>query len=434
MKVFAKIIFLVVLLFPLFSYRFISDDTAKLQNMLNDGDVTLPAGHVYNVTGLIVTHNLNLNGSTIHLTTNSGAALRVKANNVSITNGTISGNWDISTPGTYDGTSGIVLYKDGTTINKVHVTDFSAYGIVAGPPINKPVITNCYIEKTGVIGFFFDSESQNTIGGIFSNNVVDRSMQPANLVTQPCVAIRGSTSNGIKTSDWTIDKNTLKMPPAPVDWSAECIEIRNINNSTATNNILSGGSIGISVVAGKGIMVSHNKTFRSKLEGIEFAACTSCISRNNSVNGSDQDGILLDGDDGSTNMQIIADTIKNAKEACIHAYKKTKNLTISNCVLTALSHAVNLQNSSFITIKNNNINGNGVAKGAVLLDGCPGNVQINGGSISNFVTGAVTIFSRETGQATDNIIMSGVKVTNTPRGFTSYLEHGALLGKNIIVQ
>jgi hypothetical protein len=44
------------------------DDTPVLQTLLNAGNTTLIAGKIYHVTGLNVTHSIDLNGATIILT------------------------------------------------------------------------------------------------------------------------------------------------------------------------------------------------------------------------------------------------------------------------------------------------------------------------------------------------------------------------------
>src|ERR1700742_3270125 len=58
----------VALLFaPLCSFAQ-TDNTAAVQKLLTAGDVTLPANTTYYVTGLSVTHALNMNGSTFIMT------------------------------------------------------------------------------------------------------------------------------------------------------------------------------------------------------------------------------------------------------------------------------------------------------------------------------------------------------------------------------
>src|ERR1700754_134506 len=46
----------------------VTDDTQSLQSLINAGNVTLTAGKTYHVTGLKVTHSINMNGATIVLT------------------------------------------------------------------------------------------------------------------------------------------------------------------------------------------------------------------------------------------------------------------------------------------------------------------------------------------------------------------------------
>src|SRR5581483_1314497 len=155
----------------------VTDDTYSLQTQLNAGNVTLTAGRTYNVTGLTVTHALNMNGATINMTAASGAAVKLTATGASVTNGTINGTWNNTTPGNPSGVIGMRILANNCSISKVNVSSFSSYGILVGPYSNSSV-TYCTIQNTGYIAFYFDAETANINGGTFSNNVVDRSMLP----------------------------------------------------------------------------------------------------------------------------------------------------------------------------------------------------------------------------------------------------------------
>jgi hypothetical protein len=68
-----------------------------------------------------------------------------------------------------------------------------------------------------------------------------------------------------------------------------------------------------------------------------------------------------------------------------------------------------------------------------MLDTCPGNLTITGGSISNFKTCVIAIYNVKSGLTTNNVTMSGVSVTGVPRALASDVENGAILGSNIVV-
>jgi len=415
----------------------VTDDTRALQTQLNAGNVTLTAGKIYNITGLTVTHALNLNGATLNFTgTSYGFAILMKGYGASVTNGSIKGQWSSASPGNPSGYSGIYILADHCSVSYVNVSSFSAYGIVAGA-VNSSSVTHCNISNTGYIGYFYDAESTSTVGGIFSNNVVDRSMVPASAVQQMAIGVRGSINNpNVTTTNWTITNNVLKMPAMPADWSAECAEIRYCNSAYVANNTTTGGSIGISMVYSKGSVLQNNNTGGAQLEGIEFADCTSCKTWNNVIPSSSGVGILLDGSVGCNGLQLNGDIISGTKKECIQAFTKTQNLNISACKLTsgtAGTFGINLMGSKGVVIKNCALSGNSLGKIAVEVDNCPGNISISGGSVSNFTSCVVSIYNSTAGLVTSNVTMSGVTVSGTPKLYAPFLTNGGLLGTGISV-
>jgi hypothetical protein len=191
----------------------ITDDTRTLQTQLNAGNVTLTASKIYNITSLKVSHALNLNGATLNCTNTSyGFAITMNGYGASVTNGTIKGKWSCILPGNSSGYGGIYILASHCSVSHVNISSFSAYGIVVGP-VNSSSVTYCNISNTGYIGYFYDAESASTVGGTFSNNVVDRSMVPASTIQQMAIGVRGSLNNPkVTTSNWTITNNVLKMP------------------------------------------------------------------------------------------------------------------------------------------------------------------------------------------------------------------------------
>ena len=417
---------------------YVTDDTWSLQSQLDAGDVTLVAGKTYNVTDLTVTHNLNLNGATINFTnTGYGFALWVQGGNVSITNGTITGQWNNNMPGDPSGYGGINVQANNCSISYVTLANFSSYGIVAGP-VNGSKVTYCNISNTGYIGYFYDAESASTHGGVFSNNVIDRSMVPASTVTQMALGIRGSANNpNVTTTNWTITNNILKMPVMPTSWTGACAEMRACNNSYIANNVTTAGSMGLSIVACNGTVLENNTTSATKLEGIEFADCVNCKTWNNTILSSYADGILIDGGTGSNGIQLNGDVISGTAQACIHAYKKTTNLTVSGCKLSttiASPFGIELQQSSAVKIVNTTMNGNGMGNIALELDNCPGGITMTGGSVSNFKSCVVNIYNSTAGLVTDNVGISGVTVTGVPKTVVQVLLNGGVLGSNLSLQ
>jgi parallel beta-helix repeat protein len=262
-------------------------------------------------------------------------------------------------------------------------------------------------------------------------------MVPAAAVQQMAIGVRGSVTNPtITTTSWSITNNIIKMPVHPTDLSAEGMELRYCNNTYVANNTTTGGSIGISVVNCTGNVLAANNCSNVGQEGIEYADCTNCKSYNNIVAASASVGELIDGSIGCNGIQINGDKVSGTAQECVHAYYKTQNLTIAGCTLTtsgAGTYAINLQNCNYTTVKSSKLYGNSVGAAAVLLDNCPGNFIMNGGSVSNFTMSAICIYNSTKGLVTSNVVMTGVTPTGIPTALATILENGGLLGANINV-
>lgn len=214
------------------------------------------------------------------------------------------------------------------------------------------------------------------------------------------------------------------------------MEVRYMTNSVISNNTFSAGSIGCSVVRSSAITVSTNKFSGSSQEALEFADSQSSTSQTNLISSSASVGILLDGGVGCNGITMTGDVISGTAKECIHAYFYTQNVTISGCSLTASAgtKAINLQKTNYVTIQNTSFNGSSSTANTPLeLDTCPGNLTITGGSISNFKSNVVYIYSATSGQVTNNVTMSGVTVSSVPTALGTYLINGASLGSNIQV-
>lgn len=413
-----------------------TDDTYTLQNQLNAGNVTLVAGRTYNVSSLRITHALNLNGATIYVTAKYGYPIRMTGYGASITNGTIKGSWTTSQAADANGAAGLYIAADNCSVSKVTVASFPAYGILVAA-VNKPSVTYCLIKNTGYLGFYFDAETKYTSGGVFSHNTVDRSAIPASAINESGVAIRGSSNNpSIITSGWSIIGNVIKMPYRPSNWNAEGMEVRYMTNSTISVNTFTNGSIGCSIVRCSGITASWNQFSGSIEEGLEFADSKSCSSQNNTITSSGGVGILVDGSSGCNGITLTGDKISGTVEECIHAYNNTYNLVVNGATLTASANtkAINLQGTNQVKIQNVTFKGNGTAAAAIMLDNCPGNLAMTGGSASNFKQAVICIYNSKKGMTTNNVTMSGVTISGVPKGLLSVLEYGTYLGANILVK
>lgn len=413
-----------------------TDDTYTLQNQLNAGNVTLVAGRTYNVSSLRITHALNMNGATIYVTTKYGYPIRMTGYGASITNGTIKGSWTTSQAADANGAAGVYIAADNCSISHVTVASFPSYGILVAA-VNNPSVTYCLLKNVGYLAFYFDAETKNTSGGIFSHNTVDMSMLSASTVSESGVAIRGSSNNpGIITSNWTISANNIKMPYKPSNWNAEGLEVRYMTNSNITANTFTNGSIGCSVVRCSGVTVSWNQFSGSTEEALEFADTKSSSSQNNTITSSGGVGILVDGSSGCNGITLTGDKISGTVEECIHAYYNTYNLVVNGATLTAGANtkAINLQKTNQVKIQNTIFRGSGVANAAIMLDNCPGNLAMTGGAVNGFKQAVICIYNSTQGLTTNNVSMSGVTISAVPRALITVLESGSYLGANVAVK
>ncbi len=435
-KVFAMALaipILTMLLSPLRSY---ADDTAALQALLNAGPVTLPSGHTYNVTGLSVNYNLNMNGDVINFTPVTGTAMRLLKPNITLSNGTLKGTW-IPTGSVTSAYTGITIYGSNTTITNMVIENIQGYGIVCSGALNGLVITNNHIINTSFIAFYFDAESAVTTGGTFSGNTVDKSAIPVANAHQLAVGIRGSSSNGTLTTGWTVANNVIKMPvtttASSMDATAECMELRYITNTTVSGNTFSGGSMGASIIETSGMKVTGNKFSSHAIQCIEYGDCNGLVTQNNIISSGLGAGILFDGAKGSNGVTMTNDVVSGTTGPCIHTTKGTQNLTVTGCTLTASpgTMAMDLQATNAVNIVNSILKGGGME--AILLDTCPGNLTVNGGTISNFTKCVVYISNSSATCVTNNVTMTGVTVSGVPAALNTYLANGGTIGTAIAV-
>src|SRR6185312_9001544 len=128
-----------ILLLSLFAVKVYADDTADLQAMINQGNVTLPANHApYSITSVRLTHSLNLNGNTINCTLNVGPAFTMRSPGVKLSNGEVVGMSDATSP---SGSSALEMNGDNDTVDRVYIHKFMSYAIYGGDG-NAPVVVN----------------------------------------------------------------------------------------------------------------------------------------------------------------------------------------------------------------------------------------------------------------------------------------------------
>lgn len=410
------------------------DDTATLQAQLNAGPLTLPFGHApYMISAaLTVTYSFNMNVNTIHTTQITDGALKLSTPGASVSNGTVQGPWSYSTDaGNPGGGIGIRLLAANTTVSNVHVGEFAGYGILIGG-FNNTTVTGCTIDKTGYIAVYFDPEVTGIHGGTFTNNIVDRSMISPTTIQQGAIAIRASTGNfAFTTYGWTITGNHIKMPPNPASAANECMEVRTMINSTVSNNIMDYGTIGISVVHCVHMDVSNNVSTGSRDCGIEFADTWNSHLTNNSTKNSLKDGILFDGGNIRDKYDTLYyDTVRTSALSAFHLFTGARRLVVIGCDFTTSTKGIYMQGADTLLLVNTKIDGQGTSgTSGIFLDGTPGNVTINFGSIIR-CTYAVFAYNTTVGAVVNNNVGTNTLLTSTPTQFAGNFTNGAHYGVN----
>lgn len=293
-----KLLLFFLLLMPLFiSTGRVWDDTAMIQNLINTGGTLTPG--TYTVSSLTLTNSFNFSGSTINVTGGNGVLINV--NGKTMTGGTFIGTSNSPPPTCTQNGINVASGTTNVTINAVTLRTFCQYGILSNNNTNLS-ITNCHISDIGYLGVALFVNAGTISGQNFSNNTIDRSMQPAATVPQPDMIVR-VTSPGLD-NGVTIANNTFIMPVNPTQTAAENIEIRNTNLAQVYNNIFINGTIGLSDVGNANNTKAYNNTFRGQNhEAMEIAASSYCSFQGIVQNG--HIGLLIDGSTTGTQDTLI---------------------------------------------------------------------------------------------------------------------------------
>jgi hypothetical protein len=401
------------------------DNTAALQQLINAGNVVLPKGHApYTITSLTLVHSLNLNGNTINCIS-QGSAINMSYPNVSCSNGTLAGISDLDDP---SGAAGIYMTANHDSVSHMYIHNFPAYGIVGGDG-NAPVVANSKISEIGYMGIFFDSENHNIFGGIIAADTVDQSMMSAATIAESAMNIRGSST--CASSQWSVHNNRLIMPYLPLNWNAECFELRYAPHSVVDQNICIGGSIGISVVRTNYAKTTNNVFTNQNIEALEYADSNHGYMGSNNIS-SQVVGVLLDGANGCNADTLSNNVIWGCASYCMQFYFGTHAIFISggSMTMSAPSNALYLQGAHGITLNNVSFVGGGIGTVPIVFDTSAGNLTMNGGSISGFTQYTLYIYSL-VATTTNNIYLKGVTFSKTPKSIGKYLKNNATVGTNI---
>lgn len=437
-------------IFLLFSVRVFADDTTLLQSGLTanaGGTYALPSGGspiTYHISGtLTVPTNtrFRMNGNFIVASQTSGSAINVNFGG-QVDGGILTGPYNITTPGSSTGGTGIKALSSHVTVTNMTIQGFQGYGFVCFAVATNITFTNNTVLRTGYVAFEYDPESTLNAVLTVTGNTFDRSAISPTTIKQPAVVIRAANSSTVDSlSGVTFSHNIVNMPVNPTGGSdqdaAEGIELRQVKASTVQANTFNHGTISISLVRCGEMIVTQNKCISPKQYGIEDAYCHNITTSLNKSTNAGQDGIIEDGylvtqpTHYSTDITHANDTITGSVASGIHLYFGTKRVTVSGCVISGSPKGINLQQSDILTISNTSMDG-GSAPGStgIYVESSPGNITISRGGITHFAN-AVKAYNTTSAAVVNNIVGTSVDLTGTPIQFASFFTNGAHYGTNV---
>ena len=422
-----------------------TDDTTVLNNAIaadTYGLINFDQNATYLISGTLSLNNavtVNLNGSTIQfvssVSTTNTPAFTVGSNNVTIMNGIINGTYnpatDVPTPGVgpygVKNTSGYSnLLIQGLTIQNVQ-----SYGINTANAANLRIL-NCRLINTGYISIFCNNTTAGLVAGLVNGNVIDRSGIPANHITQPCVAIRGSSTT-TNTTGLIFTNNKITAQAAPTDATAACMELRYMNSGTVDNNTFVNGAIGLSIVFTTYISAAANSFFNCGY-GIEIADGSFNTLNSNVINGnslSSSTGILLDGTTNYATFNTISNNnISGITLSGIEVYKGSSNNNIIGGQITDSTSGqscINIIGAQSTLITGVMLSGSSTGSRAIMLDSSSYSTNtsyitsgtiINNCTFFNFASSAINIYAPNGGtitgmRFTNNVLNSGTMLLAT---------------------
>lgn len=422
-----KIIAFLIFILPLVCF---ADDTIILQNMCNMGNVTLTRN--YSISGQVtVTYLLHGAGFTINTSQTTGAAIILGSSGAAIDHTTIAGTWAYTSAPNSAANYAIAMKANNTTVTYCHILNFPGYGINCAGAISNLTVTHNLIEKLGYIGFYFDPEVSGTSASVFSDNTVDKSMLNPATAIQIAVGIRGQTTGSNLTSNWTIARDTLKMPHGTTS-TTECIETRNMTSSTISGLICDGGSIGISVVKCTHMAIINNRVSANNNEGIEIGNVQYSHTLANTVTSTLGVGYLIDG--GATPCFLDTlnnDTARVTGRIGMQLFSNTHDMLVSGPVITHTTQGIYCQTTNHITIRNARIDGGSHASTVgIYINGGLGRILMQRGGITHN-TYAVYANNSTPGAVVDSVIGVSVNLTGTAIQFGNSFSNGAHYGAQV---
>jgi len=370
---------------------------------------------------------LDATGATVTQTATGATAktlLTLSADGAEVRGGT----WDGNVSNQTSSNNGIVMTGQDNRCIGVTVQNTKFFGIQARNA--RPIIDDCFVSNTGYIGIFAETSGTTLTGGRIARCTVDRSMLSAAAIVEGGIKVHGHSDTD-RYNNFQIISPVVYLPITPTDDTTLPVEIMWSYNSTITDAITTGGTLGISFADCYNCYAS-GRTISPSQYGTELARCIDCTVTVTTVgNGVTAKGIDVNGNGTSARNTLLGCHVSGTTNIGIHCESGvvgtqiiggSVNMSIANSAIqfTNCAHAAS-------TVSGVRLVGNSVGTKAVMLDGTWG-VSVVGNAISNFTQNAVLAYAT-TAVTLDLIAVVGNTILSTPNNaLASQLSGGATLG------
>ncbi len=393
-------------------------------------------------------------GSIVKINAGSTTSLFViSAANITLTGeGILDGNYtnivSAGVAGVYTSSSsstGLLVY--GITIQNTY--GYGLQSLASNTTLDSCKFINCGTNNASAV---IVATSGSDITDITLDNIlVDNSAMNAATYNTGIVYVTGAPRSG---TVYTNNVNRAKVTnctiigptnPASLTGSVVCLTIGS-QNTTVSNNVLIGGSMGVSIDAGNYCVFSSNTIKGPKWYAIEIVNSSNCTVSNNTINGNALTGIGLI-DTGGSGTAVISSTNSGTCTNNIISGNVIKNFYNAGC------NAISLNNGSNISVINNDITCTGTVGGivatisktkisdntingdgtggvnAIKLFNTVGISVIADNEIINWSTGIN--LNANTAITIDNVSISGNTMSTVSTPVSNTLSGGAILGTSI---
>lgn len=324
---------------------------------------------------------------------------------------------------------GVTMDADNTTVDNCIITSIAAAGIDA-TDCSKLVITNNDLSDLAYIGIFVHTSAANMSDVLVAHNRIDRTAEGAG-VLEGGLKVRGASGGGTTLSFARIIGNQVYMPTSPSTEPPICIELwGSVSRATVSDNITSGGYMGISLDSTLNGAVTGNSVYNFSSTGLELAFSDHCSLSGNVVDGNSlgAKGIVLSNASPVMNS-VIGNTVRGCTLRAIQLNSGSNYTTISgNTINHTAAYAIELAASYYCAITGNVIYGGGTALKGIILDRS-WDITVSGNKIVSFTENSILLFSGSA-DTFDWVTIIGNSCNN---GVTTQFSGGAVLGANVTI-